>query len=149
MEVCPALQARMGDWEYFIAVMPFGEIANRVRYAHELHPYKELDEQIKRELDERVRVNQMVRYLLRQEQHFYGALVIAVYGGEPKFQPVKMAEHPLLVSVRRTARREGLDGERAGQAAAAVRGEVAQAQGSRSSIRLIGCSAMRARTSRR
>ena len=53
------------------------------------------------------------------------------------------------VSVRRTARREGLDGERAGQAAAAVRGEVAQAQGRRSSIRLIGCSAIRARTSRR
>ena len=54
-----------------------------------------------------------------------------------------------FVSVRRTARREGLDGERAGQAAAAVRGEVAQAQGRRSSIRLIGCSAIRARTSRR
>ena len=36
-----------------------------------------------------------------------------------------------------------------GQAAAAVREEVAQAHGSRSSMRLIGWSAMRARTSRR
>ena len=38
---------------------------------------------------------------------------------------------------------------RSRQTAAAVAGEAAQAQGRRSSIRLIGCSAMRARTSRR
>jgi hypothetical protein len=56
-----------------------------------------------------------------------------------------------IVSVRRLAREEWVDGDGAqsGQAAAAVVGEVAQAHGSRSAIQLIGWSAIRARTLRR
>ena len=96
MELCPALRAAMGDWEYYVTIMKFGEIAHRVKYAHELEPHAELDAQIQRTLDQRVRVNDMVKYLQMQPQHFYGALIIAVYGGEPQFSHVKMAEHPLL-----------------------------------------------------
>jgi hypothetical protein len=56
----------------------------------------------------------------------------------------------LVVSVRCRTRPEWVDAPGGpGQAAAAVRGEAAQAHGRRSSIRLIGWSAMRARRSRR
>jgi len=97
MEFTPALKGKMGDWNYYVTMMKFGEVANRIKFAHELHPHAELDEQIQRELSDRVEI--MVNYLVAQNQHFYGALIVAVYGGEPRFDPVNMAEHPLLDTI--------------------------------------------------
>src|SRR5205085_3903971 len=50
---------------------------------------------IQRALEERVK-SEMVPYLLNEPQRFYGALVVAVYGGEPEFSPVTVSEHHLL-----------------------------------------------------
>ncbi len=36
--VLPALRGHMGDWVYYSALMSMGELAQRVRYAHELRP---------------------------------------------------------------------------------------------------------------
>ena len=91
----PALKARMGDWQYYVTVMKLGKIARECRIAEEIQSNKDLNELIQREITVRVE-KEMVPYLLRETQRFYGALVVAVYGGEPEFSAVTVAEHPLL-----------------------------------------------------
>jgi DNA sulfur modification protein DndB len=91
----PALKARMGDWQYYVTVMKLGKIAKECQLAEEIHAHKDLDEVIQREISNRVQ-KEMVPYLLNEPQRFYGALVVAVYGGEPEFSPVKVAEHELI-----------------------------------------------------
>ncbi len=103
----PALQAHMGDWQYYVTVMKLGKIARECRLAHEIHANKDLDELIQRELQNRVQ-QEMVPYLLNQSQRFYGALVVAVYGGEPEFSPVRVNEHELIDDRERSSYGFGL-----------------------------------------
>ncbi len=91
----PALKATMGDWVYYVTAMKLGKIARECRLAEEIHTNQDLDELIQRALEDRVR-KEMVPYLLNESQRFYGALVVAVYGGEPEFSAVTVAEHPLI-----------------------------------------------------
>ena len=91
----PALQAQMGDWKYYVTVMKLGKVARECRLAEEIHTDKDLDALIQRAIQDRVE-KEMVPYLIHEPQRFYGALVVAVYGGEPEFSPVKVDEHELL-----------------------------------------------------
>lgn len=91
----PALQARMGDWRYYVTVMKLGKIARECRLADEIHTNKDLDALIQRSIQDRVN-KEMVPYLINESQRFYGALVVAVYGGDPEFSPVNVAEHELI-----------------------------------------------------
>jgi DNA sulfur modification protein DndB len=94
MDFVPALRGHLGDWEYYITIMKLNDVANRIELAENLHPHKELDKILQRELSDRVK--DMTNYLLKQKERFYGSLIVAVYGGNPKFENVRMAEHPLL-----------------------------------------------------
>lgn len=91
----PALKAKMGDWEYYVTAMKLVKIAKECQLAEEIHANRDLDDMIQREISSRVR-KEMVPYLLHEPQRFYGALVVAVYGGEPEFSPVRVSEHELL-----------------------------------------------------
>lgn len=91
----PAIQAQMGDWEYYITKMKFGDVEKQVKLADQIHPNKDLDNLIQRGLTDRVKG--MTDFLLNTEQRFYGSLVVAVYKGNPKFQPVKINEGHLIV----------------------------------------------------
>lgn len=91
----PALKGRMGDWTYYVTVMKLGQVAKECKLAEEIHKHQELDALIQREITNRVQT-EMVPYLKNQPQRFYGALIVAVYGGHPEFSPVKVAEHNLL-----------------------------------------------------
>jgi len=92
----PALRARIGDWQYYVTVMKFGKIARECRLAEEIHANKDLDDLIQREIQDRVQ-KEMVPYLLNEPQRFYGALVVAVYGGEPEFSEVKVQDGHHLI----------------------------------------------------
>lgn len=91
----PALEARMGDWIYYVTVMKLGQVATQCQLAEEIHANQDLDDMIQREISDRVQ-KEMVPYLLNNSQRFYGALVVAVYGGQPEFSPVTVNEHELL-----------------------------------------------------
>jgi DNA sulfur modification protein DndB len=95
MDYVPALRATMGDWKYYVTVMKIGKIARECRLAEEIHTDKDLDALIQRAIQDRV-AKEMVPYLLNEPQRFYGALVVAVYGGEPEFSPVRVDEHELI-----------------------------------------------------
>jgi DNA sulfur modification protein DndB len=91
----PALKGKMGDWTYYVTVMKMGKIADTCRFADEIHPNRELDALLQREIGKRAE-DEIVPYLLKEDQRFFGSLVVAVYGGNPEFSPVNVAEHELL-----------------------------------------------------
>lgn len=91
----PAIKARMGDWTYYITKMKFGEVANQVKLADEIHKNKDLDDLIQRDLSERVAA--MTKFLLDEPQRFYGSLVVAIYKGNPVFRPIKIDEGNAIV----------------------------------------------------
>ncbi|MFA0717485.1 DNA sulfur modification protein DndB [Vibrio splendidus] len=91
----PAIKAKMGDWIYYITKMKFGEVAKQVELAEKIHPNKELDEQIQRNLSNRVEA--MTEFLLKEKQRFYGSLVVAVYKGNPMFHPIRIDEEHGIV----------------------------------------------------
>lgn len=86
----PAIKSKMGDWNYYITKMKFGEVASQVELAEEVHPNRELDQQIQRELSNRVQ--SMTEFLLTENQRFYGSLVVSIYKGNPEFLPIRIDE---------------------------------------------------------
>src|SRR5438105_1205706 len=87
----PALRCRMGDRGYFVTAMRFQEIANWVKDVAEVHSSKKLREWIQRRLkDEHAR--EISQYLLNEEARFFNALVIGVYGGDPQWGPLNVAD---------------------------------------------------------
>ena len=91
----PAIKGQMGDWIYYVTVMKLGKIGRECRIAEEIHTNPDLDNLIQRALHDRVH-KEMVPYLLNESQRFYGAMVVAVYGGDPEFSPVRVDEHELI-----------------------------------------------------
>ncbi len=85
------MRARMGDRWYYVATMTFAEIAQAVKPVDSLHTKKELSTWIQRDLRPE-RTAQIADYLRSQKQHFFNALVLAIYGGEPEWQSVGVEE---------------------------------------------------------
>ena len=94
-EFMPALRSHMGDWIYYVTAMKLAKVAKETKFVENIHKNTELDELMQREIGKRVQ-REMVPYLVNQPQHFFGALIVAVYGGKPEFNPVKIAEHELI-----------------------------------------------------
>lgn len=86
----PGLRAHMGDWIYYITFLRLKDVAERVSLAQELHTSQVLKDLIQREVDESVHSESISRYLLRQDQRLFNALVIAIYGGAPTWVELKI-----------------------------------------------------------
>jgi DNA sulfur modification protein DndB len=83
----PALFAQLGDWEYYTTIMHLEDVAKRVDFAanvNEVRPGRQLSDLIQRAFKEG-RAKDIARYLLAETDHFFNALVVAVYGGDPKW----------------------------------------------------------------
>jgi len=95
----PALKAKVGNWPYFICSMKYGAVAREVNFAHELNNgNRELTMLIQRGLSERTA--DIVKYLLSTEGRFLGAMIVAAWGGDPLYHPVKMQDpEGLLVNL--------------------------------------------------
>jgi len=85
----PALRGQFGDWIYYSCIIRMPELASRVDYADVLHPNKQLSQLIQRTLNSK-RSGEIAKYLRREKERFFNSLVIAVYGGEPHWSPIKI-----------------------------------------------------------
>lgn len=92
----PSLRAHMGDWIYYISFLRLKDVAERVSLAEELHSSKVLRDLIQREVDESVHSESIKKYLTRQGQRLFNALVIAVYGGSPTWVELKIDDTAIL-----------------------------------------------------
>ena len=85
MNAYPALQAKMGDWTYYIVKMTMREVAKEVEFARDVHEDYTLSDAIQRELKSKRVTDFIVPYLKRRPDRFFSAIVIAAFGGSPKF----------------------------------------------------------------
>lgn len=83
-----ALKANMGDWEYYVTTMKASDLVEYVKFAEEVIPNPELDEILQRNLAKRS--ESIAEFLTSNEERFFGSLILAVYGGSPKFSRVEI-----------------------------------------------------------
>lgn len=82
--ILPTLKGYIGDWNYYVSLMPFKEVAQRVSLADEIHKDKGLSRMIQRKVSNRTK--DIVEYLKTQEQRFFNSIILGIYGGSPHWQ---------------------------------------------------------------
>lgn len=98
----PAFKAHVGDWEYYLCLMSYAQVAREVNFAHELGGNKDLATLIQRGVG--TRTSQIKDYLLTNEHRFLGSLIVAAWGGHPEYIALTMdqnAEQNMLAGVDR------------------------------------------------
>lgn len=85
----PALRGRLGDWAFYSALMTLNDLSERVTFAERLHKSKNLSQLMQRELKEG-RSKDIASYLTKNDDRFFSSLVVAVYGGAPKWNELKV-----------------------------------------------------------
>ena len=89
-----AMKLKMGNWDYYVVRMKMAEVAKEVKFASEVNDDRTLDEVIQRELKESRAKQQIVRYLQKNEERFFGSIVVAALGGEPTFYAIEAKNDP-------------------------------------------------------
>jgi len=90
----PCLRATMGDWTYYTGLMSFEDIANRIRTAEEIHTHKGIRDLLQRALTKRA--DNIAEYLKSQPQHFFNAIIVGIYDGEPKWLDIEVRGNNIL-----------------------------------------------------
>ena len=84
----PAIRGTLGKLTYYTATFTFKQIAERVKPAdEELHTLKSLREQLQCALTDNHK--SITEYILTQKEHFFNALVLAVYDGDPTWNELE------------------------------------------------------------
>lgn len=84
----------MGDWIYYVTLLPFQEISNRIKRTEEIHSSLLLREMIQRALTPRSKT--IATYLKTQPQHFFNAIVVGVYEGQPEWHQLNVRKSDLF-----------------------------------------------------
>jgi DNA sulfur modification protein DndB len=92
----PAFKAKVGDWDYYICVMKYAEVARQVGFAYELGGNADLNTLIQRGLSHRTQA--IKDYLMKSEHRFLGALLVAAWGGAPQYMSVSMEDPDGMLS---------------------------------------------------
>ena len=90
----PALRGVMGDWVYYVTLLPFDEVRQRVKRTDEIHTSRMLRDWIQRALTDRS--GGIADYLQSHSQRFFNALVIGVYEGSPEWNQVSLRKSQLF-----------------------------------------------------
>lgn len=93
-DLIPVIRGKMGGRDYYIGKMTFQELDSKVQFYADLDASPDLDQLLQRGLSRRA--EEMTNYLLKQPERFYGAIIVAAWGGKPGYIKVKMEDHPLL-----------------------------------------------------
>lgn len=87
----PAFKAYVGDWEYYVCLMGYGQVAREIQFLHELQGNSDLGKMLQRGIG--ARTDQIRDYLLTSPHRFLGALVVAAWGGAPGYIPLAMQDN--------------------------------------------------------
>jgi DNA sulfur modification protein DndB len=90
----PALRCKMGEWVYYLTFFRFADVKEWIQPTDEIHPSPHLRDMIQRALTKNV--DMIAEYLIHQEERFFNAIVVGVYGGAPQWFPIEVASSPVL-----------------------------------------------------
>ena len=91
----PALQARMGDWDYYITTLTLEEVATRLQPATEIVTSPGMNNWIQRRVMPG-RAKTIAGYLIEREQRFFPSIVVGVYLGAPTWYPISVEDNEIL-----------------------------------------------------
>jgi len=95
----PAIRSKMGDRWYYATTMTFADVARCIVPVDAIHERKSLKTWIQRQLRPE-RKEEISGYLLGQDQRFFNAIVVGIYGGDPEWFPVEVGESMNLRDVK-------------------------------------------------
>lgn len=84
----PAMRGAIGNWIYYVTLLPFSAVADRIKRTDEIHSSKLLREMIQRALTQRSK--NIASYIASQQQRFFNAIVVGVYGGDPEWHQLNV-----------------------------------------------------------
>ena len=84
----PAIKAKLGNTEYFESTMKVRDLVQAVRPPKEMDTWANLgiEERMQRDPDIKRIKNQLVPYLVRNQDRFFGSIVVLVYKGKLEFE---------------------------------------------------------------
>ncbi|MBF0407876.1 MAG: DGQHR domain-containing protein [Candidatus Riflebacteria bacterium] len=86
----PSLRGLIGDWIYYVSLLPFSEIAKRIKKTDEIHKSHFLREMIQRALSNRSK--EISSYIEKQPQRFFNSIVVGVYDGKPEWSEITLED---------------------------------------------------------
>lgn len=86
----PAIRGRIGNTEYYETTMRVRDLVSQVRRPSELDEWANfsIEERMQRELDDKRVREQIVPYLTRNEDRFFGSIIVLVYKGDVLFETI-------------------------------------------------------------
>ena len=85
----PAIRGAIGTWVYYLGTLTFKEVSKYVKKIDdELHKSKGLSDAIQRSITNNY--IQIKKYILKQDEKFFNALVLAIYDGDPEWIEVEL-----------------------------------------------------------
>lgn len=88
----PAMRGKLGSTEYFIATMKAKDVADKMKAAVEVEGWDDLslEQKYQREINLKRVKTDIAPYLARDEDRFFGCLIVAVQNGQNmEYEPVK------------------------------------------------------------
>ena len=85
----PAIRGKMGPWVFYTTTMTFKEIDERIELGSELFKHEGLSKMVQRAVKS-ARAGEISSYLTEDEERFFPAMIVAVYGGKPKWLDVSV-----------------------------------------------------------
>ncbi len=87
----PAIRSKMGIWVYYVTALSFDEVNLYVRSVHdELYKSALLSGMIQKSIA--ASQNRIAHYLETQKERFFNSLILAVYGGQPTWNEIRIEE---------------------------------------------------------
>ena len=86
----PAIRGKIGNTEYYETTMRVRDLVQAVRRPSELDEWANfsIEERMQRELDDKRVREQIVPYLTRNEDRFFGSIIVLVYKGDVLFETI-------------------------------------------------------------
>lgn len=85
-----ALRNKSGDWIYYLTSFSYNDVKKYVVQPNELHNSDSLNDLIQRELTDNA--HNICDYIGRDSEHFFNALVLAVYDGNPTWREIEVID---------------------------------------------------------
>ena len=95
MSTFPSLRATMGVWRYYVTLMSLEDVARWVQRTDQIHSNEQLRTWIQRKLQER-RIEEIADCIIKRPQHFFNAIVVGIFGGDPEWFPLNVGDSPVL-----------------------------------------------------
>ena len=84
-----AFRENSGNWIYYLTWLTYKEVCVYVKKIDkELHQSNSLNDMIQRSLTDNVK--RIATYIEKQPEHFFNALVLAVYDGDPQWREIEL-----------------------------------------------------------